>query len=102
VLLQAGVPMVERDLIREPLDEAEIRALLRGQPASTLYSFRSPYNRALGIDPRNLTDDSLIAAMASESRLIRRPIVVIDGDVVAGPNRARLEEIARVHGKGSG
>ena len=93
--MQAGVPFTERDLIREPLSEAELRALLDGRPASLLYARRSPRNRILGIDPDRLTDDEMIAWMAREPRLIRRPTVVVDGTIIPGPSREALEEIIR-------
>lgn len=93
--MQAGVPFTERDLIREPLTEAELRSLLNGQPASLLYSRRGRQNRVLGIDPERLTDDEMIAYMAREPRLIRRPTLVVGGTIFAGPNRATLDEIVR-------
>lgn len=95
MLSQAGVALVERDLIRQPLSEAEIRSLLGGRPASLLYSRRSPQNRTLGIEPERLSADEMIAYMAREPRLIRRPTLVVDGELIPGPTRAQLEDIAR-------
>lgn len=85
--------MRERELRAEPLDEAEIRALLKDQPASLLYSKRGRQNKVLGIDPEKLADDELIALMAREPALIRRPTLVVDGELVPQPSRKRLEEI---------
>jgi arsenate reductase-like glutaredoxin family protein len=90
VVLQAGIPLIERDLRGEPLSEAELRALLDGRPASVLYSRRARQNRSLGIDPDQLTDDELIALMAREPTLIRRPTLVAGGEILAGPTRAEL------------
>lgn len=92
--MQAGVPLVERDLIRERLTEAELRALLNGRPASLLYARRGRQNKALGIDPDRLTDDEMLSYMAREPRLIRRPTLVVEGEIVAGPSAATLEQIA--------
>ena len=94
MLSQAGARFSERDLIREPLSEAEIRSLLHGRPASLLYSHRGRQNKALGIDPDRLTDDEMIAYMAREPRLIRRPTLVVDGEIIAGPTRQQIEEAA--------
>jgi arsenate reductase-like glutaredoxin family protein len=94
VLSQAGAHFTERDLIRQPLSEAEIRALLNGRPASLLYARRGRQNRTLGIDPDRLTDEEMIAYMAREPRLIRRPTLVVDGEIIAGPSNAQLEEAA--------
>jgi arsenate reductase-like glutaredoxin family protein len=95
VLVQAGVALRERDLRTEPLDEAEIRALLRDQPASLLYSARGRQNKVLGIDPEKLSDDERIALMAREPALIRRPTLVVDGTLVPQPSKERLGEIIR-------
>lgn len=93
MLSQAGIPFAERDLIRERLSEADLRALLAGRPADLLYSRRGRQNKALGIDPDRLTEAEMIAYMAAEPRLIRRPTLVVDGEIVAGPTRAKLDEI---------
>jgi arsenate reductase-like glutaredoxin family protein len=95
VLSQAGVPFTERDLAREPLSEAEIRTLLRGRPSSTLYSRRGRQNKLLGLDPDRMTDDEMIAAMAHEPRLIRRPTLLIDDELLPRPSRSQLAVIVR-------
>lgn len=98
--MQAGVSFRERDLRGQPLDEGELRALLNGRPASVLYARRGRQNKALGIDPDKLTDEEMIALMAREPALIRRPTLIVDGEVMSGPSRAQLEEVARAHGGG--
>src|SRR5258708_8057468 len=94
VLVQAGITLQERDMRAQPLDEAEMRALVRGQPASLLYSKRGRQNKVLGIDPDKLTDDEMIGLMAKEPALIRRPTLVLDGEVISQPNRETLLKIA--------
>jgi arsenate reductase-like glutaredoxin family protein len=94
VLVQAGIELKEHELRAEPLGEKEIRALLKDKPASLLYSKRGRQNKVLGIDPETLTDDELIALMAKEPALIRRPSLVVDGELIPQPNRAQLEAIA--------
>jgi arsenate reductase-like glutaredoxin family protein len=93
VLVQAGIELEEHELRAEPLGETEIRALLNGRPASLLYSKRGRKNKVLGIDPDKLTDDELIALMAKEPALIRRPTLVVGGELIPQPNRERLEAI---------
>jgi arsenate reductase-like glutaredoxin family protein len=92
VLARAGVAFTERDLRKEPLSEEEIRTLLHGRPASDFYATRSPRNRALGVDPKPLNDDEMIALMAREPTLIRRPIVAVGqtGEVIPGATRKQL------------
>lgn len=95
MLLQAGVSFTERDLKKNPPSEAEIRALLNGQPAATLYAARGRQNKVLGIEPARLTDEEMITWMARESALIRRPTLVVDGRLIPQPSRAELERLAQ-------
>lgn len=95
MLSQAGVQFAERDLVKEPLSEPEIRSLLNGRPASALYAFRGRQNKLLGLDPARMTDDEMIAAMAREPRLIRRPSILVNEELVPGPSRAQLADLAR-------
>ncbi|MCL4499806.1 MAG: hypothetical protein M1335_06150 [Chloroflexi bacterium] len=85
---------VERDLAREPLSEGEIREILHGRSASLLYARRGRRNKELGLDPEHLTDEDMIAYMAREPMLIRRPTLVIDGELVPQPSRAEIDELA--------
>ena len=95
MLSQAGVQFDERDLLKEPLSESEIRSLLNGQPASALYAFRGRQNKLLALDPATMNDDQMIAVMAREPRLIRRPSLLVNQELVAGPSRTRLADLAR-------
>lgn len=80
------------------MSEEEIRRLLGGRPASILYAKRGRQNKALGIDPDALSEDEMIALMAREPTLIRRPTLVVDGAVLVQP---KDEEIRRM-GEGTG
>jgi arsenate reductase-like glutaredoxin family protein len=102
VLLQAGVPIHERDLRGQPFGEGELRALLNGRPPSLIYARRGRQNKTLGIDPDKLTDDELLALMAREPALIRRPTLIVDGEIIPGPSRAQLDELGRRLGSGAG
>jgi regulatory protein spx len=94
VLSRRGVKFTVRDLFKEPLDRDEIRRLATLVPggARDLLSIRSPQVKALGLDRRRVSDDELIALMAKEPRLLRRPllhhgrrlIVGLDRDAYAG------------------
>ena len=44
-----------------------------------MFSAKSPAVKKLGLAPDTLSDDEKVQLMAGEPRLIRRPIVVIDG-----------------------
>jgi arsenate reductase-like glutaredoxin family protein len=77
VLSRRGVKFTTRDLFKQPLDQDEIRRLATLVPggARGLLSIRSPQVKALGLDRRQVSDDQLIALMAKEPRLLRRPLL---------------------------
>ncbi len=83
----------ERDFFKAPFTRMEIEALLQGQPASVMFSFRSPAFKKLGLDQEKLTDDDLINLMLHEPRLIRRPVVKLGGKVYFGADSKMLAEI---------
>jgi arsenate reductase-like glutaredoxin family protein len=80
-------------LRKEPLGEEEIRSLLAGRPALTLYATRGRQNKALGIDPARLSEDELVVLMAREPTLIRRPVLVVDGELLVQPKEEDLRRI---------
>ena len=96
-LSRAKVTFSTRDLFKEPLKEDEIRRLARLAPGGVrgLLSLRSPQVKALGLDRRQPSDDALVALMAKEPRLLRRPLfhdgrrllIGFDKDAYAGLGR---------------
>lgn len=93
--MQKGVEINERDFFKNPFSRTEIETLLQGKPASEMFNFRSPSFKKMGLEKNTLTDDNLIELMLKEPRLIRRPVVRIDGDVYFGANSKFLAEIVK-------
>ena len=91
--MQNKVEIDERDFFKTPFTRAEIEALLQGQPATAMFSFRSPAFKALGLDQEKLTDDDLIKLMLQEPRFIRRPIVKKDKKIYFGADSKVLADI---------
>ena len=83
-LSQAGVDLESRDFFQDRFSEGELRRIIGDRPTSDFFSWNSPSFRKMGVDRHALSHDELIALMLEEPRLIRRPLVVVDGDVV-GP-----------------
>jgi arsenate reductase (glutaredoxin) len=54
---------------------------------------KSPAYKRMGLDKRTVSDDELLALMVQEPRLLRRPLVVVDGKPVIGFDK---EELMRV------
>jgi len=91
--LQKNAEIDYRDFFKTPFTREEIKALLQGQPAAAMFSFRSPAFKALGLDQEKLKDDDLIELMLQEPRLIRRPVAKIGKKVYFGADSKMLAEI---------
>lgn len=71
-----------RDFFDDPFTERELRVLLGDEPPSERFSWNSPSWRRLGLNRSDLSEDDLIQLMLSEPRLIRRPLIEIDGKLL--------------------
>ena len=87
--------MNERDFFKDPFNQYEIEELLQGKPASEMFNFRSPSFKKLGLERDKLSDKELIDLMLKEPRLVRRPVVRINGKVYFSADRSVLEELIR-------
>jgi len=56
-----------------------------------MFNFTSPSFAELGLGRDKLTDDELIELILKEPRLVRRPVVLIDGIVYFGADAKALE-----------
>lgn len=83
-LLNQGVHYTERDIFKYPLNEQELRTLAAKRPLAEIFSHRSPSVKALGLDGKTLSDEEMLRHMLQEPRLIRRPLLVSDDEVVVG------------------
>ena len=92
MLSQAGAVVTERDFFAEPLSRDELLGLLAGRPAWEAFSFKSPSVKKLGLDPDALSEEQMLDLMAEEPRLLRRPVVVMGGNALFGPNLKTLAE----------
>jgi arsenate reductase len=89
------VAFTPRDLFKQPLGVAEIRALAARHPDGVrgLLSTRSTPYRALGLDKKKVSDAELVALMAKEPRLLRRPILDLGDRLLVGFDRAAYERL---------
>ena len=90
-LSQKNVEINERDFFKNPFNQSEIEELLQGKSASEMFNFKSPSFKQLGLERDKLSDKELIDLMLKEPRLIRRPVVRIDGKVYFSADRSVLE-----------
>ncbi len=87
------VELDERDYAKQPLDAAELKALFAGLDPREFLNPKSPVFKAMGLKGRNLTEAETLALMAKEPNLIKRPLVVAGGEIVAGFDRERLRAL---------
>jgi arsenate reductase (glutaredoxin) len=87
------VELDERDYAKQPLGVVELKALFAGRDPRDFLNPKSPAFKAMGLKGRNLTRDETLALMAKEPNLIKRPLVVAGGEIVAGFDRERLRAL---------
>lgn len=90
-LSQAGIALEERDFFKDGFTEDELRALLGDAPPADIFSWRSPSARKLALDRDAVPPDELLRLMASEPRLIRRPLIhAPDGRLIVGTDKRAM------------
>ena len=84
LLREKGVEPEIIEYLKTPYTAAQLKRLLSQlkMPASALV--RKKEAAAAGIDPKDLPEEELIAAMVKNPILVERPIVVSDGKAALG------------------
>lgn len=90
---ELGVELDERDYAREPLSAAELKLLFAGRDPRDFLNPKSPAFKAMGLKDRRLTAPEALGLMAKEPNLLKRPLVVAGGEIVAGFDRERLRAL---------
>ncbi len=90
---ETGTLFESVDIFRRRLTADDLRELLDGRPASDLFSWKSPQAKLRGITPGSKSDEELLALMAEEPRLIRRPIVRAGRKLVIGADPTRIRAL---------
>ena len=89
-LSQKGVEPDARDFFADPFSEDELRQLIGGRSPADIFSWRSPSFKKLGVGRHSLDDEQLVSLMLEEPRLIRRPLVVVEGELIDGRDQEAL------------
>ncbi len=90
-LHEKGFETEDRDFFQDKLSETELRQLIEGRKPADLFSWNSPSFKALGRPAESLSEDEMVQLMLDEPRLIRRPLVVVNGQMVIGGSQKALE-----------
>ena len=89
--MQKGVQLDERDYFKEPFTEAELKNLAGDASLAQIFARRSPSLKKLGLADKELSDAEMMGLMLQEPRLVRRPLVRIDGQLLVGANLKAIE-----------
>ena len=95
ILTNAGADHTYRDFFRERFSRDELAELLSrtGLTPRAVLSTRSKVYKARSTEIDTMDDDHLLNLMLEEPTLLRRPLVVREGQVVIGHNPARLASL---------
>ena len=91
-LHENNIEFEERDFFKDRFDADELRGLLGGIRVSDAFAWNSPSFKDLGLTASELDDGRMLELMIQEPRLIRRPLVSVDGRLVIGASQRTLEE----------
>jgi arsenate reductase-like glutaredoxin family protein len=94
-LLRKGAALVERDLGKQPLSEAELEALFGDRDPRDFLNPRNELYRKMKMKERPPSPAETIRLMAKEPNLIRRPLVVRGSEIVIGYDEAALARLVR-------
>ncbi len=87
------VALDERDYVRTPLSIGELKGLFAGRDPREFLNSRSPAFKAMGLAGKKLTVAETLSLMAKEPNLIKRPLTIAGGEIVAGFDRERLRTL---------
>ena len=94
-MLQKGAALVERDLGRNPLGEAELRAIIGTRDPREFLNTRNELYRRKKMAQNPPSPDEAIRLSAANPNLIRRPIVVRGREQVLGFDEEAIRNLLR-------
>lgn len=97
-MLKKGATLIERDLGRDPLSEAELKALFKGRDPRDFLNSRNALYRERKMKDKPPSEADTIRLMAGEPNLIRRPLVIRGREIVMGYDEDRFRQLLRKRG----
>ncbi|HEX6559014.1 MAG TPA: ArsC/Spx/MgsR family protein [Longimicrobiales bacterium] len=95
LLKDKGIDFERIDYMIDPIPRAKLQDLVRkmGGSPRDLIRTKEPEYRSLGLDRSDISDDEVLDALASNPRLVQRPIVEIDDRAIVARPAERVNEI---------
>jgi arsenate reductase-like glutaredoxin family protein len=90
---QLRVELDERDYAKSPLNAGELRAFFAGRDPRDFLNSKSPAFKKMGLQGKKLTAAEALRLMAEEPNLIKRPLIQVGDEFVAGFDRDRLRSL---------
>ena len=81
----------ERDFFKDPFTQQEIQELASDVGIAQIFARRSPSMKKMGLADKDLSEGEMLELMLKEPRLVRRPLVRLDGQLLVGANLKTLE-----------
>ena len=94
-MLRKGARLIERDLGKEPLSEAELKELFGNRDPREFLNTRNELYRRMKMAQHPPSPSDTLRLMAKNPNLIRRPITVRGGDRVLGFDEVALARLLR-------
>ena len=90
LLSQINLEIEERDFFRDPFARKELECLFRKHSPSAFFSWQSPSFRKLNCKKAELEEPRLLDLMVADPRLIKRPLIQIDDELIVGTNKSDI------------
>lgn len=92
MLAFAGHVVIARNLLTEPWDHKRLQAFFAALPVAEWFNRSAPQIRDGEIDPDSVDESRALALMLAEPLLIRRPLMIVDGDHLVGFDTGHLNQ----------
>ena len=92
--------MEERDTVKRPLSEAELRSLIGDRDVTPFLSTRNELDRERGMKTNPPSREEAAALMAAHPNLLKRPLLVVGEEIVFGFDEAAYRRLLAGGGPG--
>jgi Spx/MgsR family transcriptional regulator len=95
ILRESGVDYERREFFKDRFTKEELKSLLdkNGLTVADVISTRSTPYKEHNLANTSLTDEEILNLMIEDPRLLRRPLVIFDGQVLVGHNESKLRHM---------